>query len=133
VSGDRPPSSLTGIDRPRPRDSVATEILDGEAVLHREGTRALHVLNRTATVIWQNLDGEITLDELSALLSEAANEPLDMVQRDVLRTVQSFGASGLLHAVEGTDSEEGEGDRAHGENVTVSGNDLRFLAEPPYG
>lgn len=128
----RPPSSISGSDRPRPGDNVTTEVLDGEAVIHVEGKPGLHVLNLTASLIWQNLDGRRTLDELAASLSQLAGEPFDTVQRDVLEAVRDFGDNGLLQGIEATESAD-DLREVVGSTAAVSGDDLRFLPEPPHG
>jgi len=132
VDDMRHSSYISGSDRPRPRDNVVTEVLDGEAVIHVEGKQGLHVLNATASVVWQNLDGERSLDELAASLSQLANAPFDTVRCDVIAAAQSFGASGLLHGVAATDTETGSAEVVDDATV-VTGDDLRFLPEPPHG
>lgn len=134
MSEERAPEAITRFDRPRPRGSVTTEVLDDEALLHVEGRRALHVLNPTASLIWQNLDGEVSLDELAGLLSEASGASFDTVLSDVLEVVRSLGASGLLHGVITAEPvEEQENQQAVSGAAEVTGDDLRFLPEPPHG
>jgi hypothetical protein len=123
----RLPDSLTGKDRPRPREGVSTEVLDGEAVVYLNGTRRLHVLNFSASLIWQHLDGAVSLDELAALLSGAANVPVEVIREDVLKAVREFGRMGLLHDVAAVDAVD------EGADAVVLGDDLRFLPEPPHG
>jgi hypothetical protein len=81
---------------PRRRRSASTEILDGEAVVYSEETAALHVLNPSATVIWQSLDGEVSLGDLATELSEAFDVAYEIVLADVLKLVGEFGIMGLL-------------------------------------
>ncbi len=128
----RPQSSISGSDRVRPRDTVTTEVLDGEAVLHVEGKPGLHVLNSTASLIWQNLDGQHTLNELASSLSQLAGVPFGTVQRDVLDAVRAFGDSGLLHGIAATGAADEPQTVVDG-TAAISGDDLRFLPEPPHG
>ena len=108
-----------------------TEILDGEAVIHVEGTHSFHVLNRTASLVWQNLDGSMAVDEVAAMLSDAAGAPYEVVLTDVLTTVRSFGALGLLDGVHSTEPLKRADPPPEGD--PVPGTDLRFLPEPPHG
>jgi hypothetical protein len=118
--------------RPRSSTTAVTEVLDGEAVVYAEGTRALHVLNPTATLIWARLDGERTVREIALEFSAAAGAPYDRVLNDVQDAIRSFDAMGLL-AGSGAAIAEGPEQIEHGATVVVVGTDLRFLPEPPHG
>ena len=111
-------------------DEAITEILDGEAVIYHEGRGSLHVLSTTATVIWDNLDGQLTVEGLAAALSDAFGAPLDVVRHDTLETVRSFAEQGLL---EGSAAPAA----AHRGGSDVTGDEdgaaPRFLRQPPHG
>jgi hypothetical protein len=131
VSEERRPESLTEAERPTRAKLTTTEVLDGEAVVHVEGTHSLHVLNPIASLIWENLDGGVSVGELSAMLSETFGAPYDVVLADVLTTVESFAARGLLEGVPATEPAQVE--EVLPEVDAVPGTDLRFLPEPPHG
>ncbi len=134
MTAQRPADALTGEDAPRPRDTTVTEDVDGEAIVYLEETGALHVLNPTATLIWQHLDGQVSVDELAASLSDASGAPLDVVQADVLQAVRSFGAAGLLDGVQGSPVQPTVPPSGAAQGHTIpQGDDARFLPEPPHG
>lgn len=74
--------------------------LDGEAVLYHEELRTVCVLNPTATVVWNCLDGSSDLETLCEDLAEAFSVDVGSVRKDVLDIVREFGRQGLLEDVE---------------------------------
>lgn len=84
---------------PRALPEVAWIEIDGEAVLLVEGTTRVHWLNPTGTVVWNNLDGSITIDQLSDALSSAFGVEREVIYEDVLGVVREFGKAGLLDGV----------------------------------
>lgn len=123
---------VTGEDAPRRSESTVTEELDGEAVVYAESTGDVHALNATATLIWQQLDGHVTLNELARDLSELFTVPFDLVQADVLQVVRTFAEDGLLDASAAGQAQAS----AHG--LTTAGGAASspmsgFLPKPPPG
>jgi thiol-disulfide isomerase/thioredoxin len=84
---------------PRPRPDVGGIELDGESILLVEGTDAPHWMNTTGTVVWNFLDGESSVDELSAELAKAFRADPEAVGSDVLDMVRALGKAGLLEGV----------------------------------
>jgi thiol-disulfide isomerase/thioredoxin len=74
------------------------EVGDERVVLG--GTTQLVVLNQTAALIFQFLDGEATLGELVEDFTEAFGADRDIVEADVLAFVRGLGANGLLEGVQ---------------------------------
>jgi peroxiredoxin len=64
------------------------------------GATQLVVLNPTAALIFQFLDGEATLGELVDDFTEALGVDRAVVEEDVLNFVRELGANGLLEGVE---------------------------------
>jgi peroxiredoxin len=64
------------------------------------GATQLVVLNQTAALIFQFLDGEATLGELVDDFAEALDLDRAVVEDDVLTFVRDLGANGLLEGVE---------------------------------
>lgn len=94
------PEDITGSFVPVVDSTVVAFVLDGESVLYRESANTVHVLNATATVIWQCLDGHAHLDELCADLAAVFSVPVERLSTDVLEAVRQFGKQGLLAEVE---------------------------------
>jgi hypothetical protein len=93
------PIEIDGRFRPVKTSHVVGVELDGEAVLYQEAARTLHLLNQTATVIWNCLDGVSDLDSLADDLAAAFSADVQRVRDDVLEVVRQFGRQGLLKQV----------------------------------
>lgn len=113
----------------RHSSAVVSVELDGETVLYHEEFGTLHALNRTASVVWEQLDGSATVGEVARLLAAAADADAGTVESDVLDVVQQMGRLGLLHGVAlhaggaGTDGLEAGGVGPGGPEVRRSGGD----------
>jgi peroxiredoxin len=84
---------------PRLRPEVAALEVEGEAVLHVEGTHDLHWLNGTASIVASFFDGSTTLDEAIRDLSDAFHTDPEVVGNDVLEITREVGRAGLLDGV----------------------------------
>lgn len=73
--------------------------LDGERVLYHEELHTVHLLNPTATIIWNCLDGSTVLMGLSVELADAFSADIDVVRSDVVEAVRDLGRQGLLEGV----------------------------------
>jgi thiol-disulfide isomerase/thioredoxin len=82
---------------PHPRAGVEEVIIDGEMLLVGGGYPLL--LNPTGALVWQCLDGEVSLTELIDDLVDGLGADPDQVRNDVLQFVRSLGTSGLLDGV----------------------------------
>ena len=93
ASADAP--NLEGV---KARDDVVSRQVDDEWVLYDPVSEKMHVLNVTASLVWNQLDGTQTLDELAALTREAFEQPpaVEVVARDVRAVLQQFASEGLL-------------------------------------
>jgi hypothetical protein len=80
--------------------------LDGEAVVLDELANRLHLLNRTATLIWNCLDGLVDVRGLALEIGEVLDLPVEQVLADTVAVVQELGAEGLLDGIEARDPDE---------------------------
>jgi peroxiredoxin len=114
-----PAASIDGSFVPRPRRDVASVELDGEAVLAAAvgdpPSVLTHWLNATGTIVWSCFDGQASLDELIADLSDAFGVDEQIVRVDVVELTQGLGRAGLLQGVE---AEVGR-QHAHSETSTA--------------
>ena len=76
-------------------DVVETEIDESVALFHPVSGEAV-VLNSTASDIWRLSDGELTLDELTAVLARSYGVDPGAIRDDVVRAVGDLRARGLL-------------------------------------
>lgn len=81
------------------RAEVVGVEVDDEAILLLEGTRDLHSLNPTGTLIWRLFDGASTLEEIVADLTDAFQADAEVVRNDVLELTRELGRAGLLVGV----------------------------------
>ena len=79
----------------RAPDTYVVE-LDGEAVVLDEQANRLHLLNRTATVVWNCLDGEVDVAGLAREISEVLELPFEQVLAETLSVVTDLAVEGLL-------------------------------------
>jgi Coenzyme PQQ synthesis protein D (PqqD) len=115
------------------RDAVHTVEIDGEAVLLNEGR--LHLLNATGALVWACFDGEGTIAEIAADISEGLGVPYDTVLDDTLAVARELGEEGLLASVRPT-AADAVPDAAP-ENGAIPepdskwADDPRFIDQPP--
>jgi PqqD family protein of HPr-rel-A system len=86
----------TGSTIPRPHHSVETAFLPPEAVLFDDRHGEIHHLNPSASAVWVLLDGELSIDEVTAELSDIFSVPGDQMRGDVIAAVEDFRTRGLL-------------------------------------
>jgi hypothetical protein len=117
----------------RRRDAVHTVEIDGEAVLLNEGR--LHLLNSTGALVWACFDGDGTIAEIAADISEGLGVPYETVLEDTLAVARELGGEGLLASVTPT-GPEAIPDAAHDHTIPDEpaskwADDPRFIDEPP--
>lgn len=98
--GTAPQEPIEGSFRPRPACGLLTTELEGELLLLDKRTDRLHRLDPLGTVIWNVLDGEVTVDELVADLADVFQAPRGDVRADLDNFVAALRAVGLLDGVE---------------------------------
>jgi hypothetical protein len=83
-------------DPPRPRDSVHAVEIEGELVLYdTELNRAVH-LDPRATLVWQVLDGSVTVDELVEDLSSVFGTDAPTIRSDLDAMLARLHGLGFL-------------------------------------
>jgi hypothetical protein len=85
-------------DQPCRIDGVLSKALGDETLLYWADGKALHVLNRTALVIWELCDGQHTVQEMENVIRAKFQvaDPQADIAGDIDRTLQTFIAAGLL-------------------------------------
>ncbi|MBK7330650.1 MAG: PqqD family protein [Dehalococcoidia bacterium] len=63
------------------------------------GWRTATVLNATAALIWERLEGSASVGQIAARLAATGGVPADLVLAEVLDVVRNVGAIGLLEDV----------------------------------
>jgi Fe-S cluster biosynthesis and repair protein YggX len=89
---------------PAPIPTVASRILEGEAVLVHPGQGKVKVLNELGAEIWQRLDGKRTLLEIVEALFKRYHVDRTVLEQDVIRFVQGLHERDLVSIEEPADS-----------------------------
>ena len=81
------------------KDVTCRQLDESETMLYDPETEALHVLNATARLIWENCDGKHTAEDMVAIIKTryAGGQDSDVL-RDVQATLDTFAARGLLQS-----------------------------------
>jgi PqqD family protein of HPr-rel-A system len=82
---------------------VTSERVGGEGILHDERSGQVHILNASATRVWDLCAGRPTVSELVADLARSYGMPVDAVREDVLALLADLRTRGLLESPEHPD------------------------------
>jgi hypothetical protein len=84
------------MERPKRREDVLTEPLDGETVVLDLVSGEYHLLNPTGQLIWEHCDGEHSLDDLANVLVQGFGLTTDEALADVRHLVERLQGADLL-------------------------------------
>ena len=70
--------------------------IDGEAVVLDEASDRLHLLNRTATLVWHCLDGTSSIGAICEDLSRELGAQFDTVLVETLEVLRNLSEEGLI-------------------------------------
>jgi hypothetical protein len=76
-------------------ERLAWRVLDGEAVILFPEAGTLHRLNATGTVMWEQLNGDRTLADISTFLVSEYDAEHDEVARDLTHLADDLIDAGL--------------------------------------
>lgn len=79
-------------------DQVVEREIDGSLVLYDHLHQRVHVLNPTASLIWQMCDGRHAAEEIAARLAMMFRSNADAIPDDVASVLRMFTAEQLLVA-----------------------------------
>jgi Coenzyme PQQ synthesis protein D (PqqD) len=113
----------------RRAEGAHTIEVDGEAVLLNDGR--LHLLNSTGSLVWACFDGEGTIAEIAADISEGLGVPYDTVLEDTLTVARELGAEGLLASVAPAVEPATDAGLIVDRGTSKWASDPRFVDEPP--
>jgi len=77
---------------------VLDRVVDGEALLIHLPSGEYFSLDRVGTLIWENIDGSRTIEDLAELVLDEYDVDREKVVADVLRLVEQLAGEGLLLA-----------------------------------
>jgi hypothetical protein len=76
--------------------SLPFQKMNDEVLVVDPRTREVHLLNVTATRIWDLLETPRTAVEISSALAEEFDAPADVLRADVVASLTELGAKGLV-------------------------------------
>lgn len=81
-------------------DKAILKRVGGEPALYVRDRKAIHVLNRTAFLLYQCLEAPLSRDELVALAGETLTADRTTLEHDIDRTLDTLLAHDLVRLVE---------------------------------
>jgi PqqD family protein of HPr-rel-A system len=82
--------------------------MNDEVLVVDPRTREVHLLNVTATRIWDLLEAPRTSDEIATALAEEFDAPAEVLRADVAASIAELSAKGLVGADLAAADAEGE-------------------------
>lgn len=83
-------------NKPHRQIEYRLEQLDDELLLYHPGQTTILYCNPSASVIWQLCDGQRTVEEIAALLTESYPDSAETIAADVETTLRRFAAYGAI-------------------------------------
>ena len=79
------------------RNDIITKKIGSEVLLYDPNTEKVHVLNSTSHFIWENMDGNHSLDDIQKLVQKKFNiTDSNQVQQDIKKAIELFDEMDLL-------------------------------------
>jgi hypothetical protein len=78
--------------------SATHQTVAGEAILVDINTGSYYTLNETGTWVWENLDGQRTIESLAQELAQLSDIPdqVDMVEQDLIELLSQLAEERLI-------------------------------------
>ena len=83
---------------PKKRNDVNARLVDQEIVVLDRQNGTIHQLNQAASFVWEQCDGESTLEEIAKRMTEAFEVDFRTAISDVRKAIQQLNDIGLLEA-----------------------------------
>lgn len=94
--------------------SLPFQKMNDEVLVVDPRTREVHLLNATATRIWDLLERPRTREELVAALAEEFDAPAEVLRADLVASLAELGAKGLVGVDAATGGERDGADPERG-------------------
>ena len=83
--------------RPLKKEKVVFRDIGDEAVLYNPQTKAIHVLNKTSSLVWESCDGKHSLEMIEKKIKETFEVSNSQdVKDDIRETINNFSEKGLI-------------------------------------
>ncbi|MEN8220339.1 MAG: PqqD family protein [Pseudomonadota bacterium] len=82
---------------PLKKEKIVLRALGDEAVLYNPQTKAIHVLNKTSSMVWESCDGKHSLEMIENKIMDKFDVSSDQdVKDDIRETINKFSELGLI-------------------------------------
>ena len=75
---------------------VVSRNINGETLVLVPTCNKLYRLNKVGKVIWENLDGKTTIDEIVSVISRKFEIEKENVQKDVIEFIDELSTRGMI-------------------------------------
>ena len=82
--------------KPERTEPLPWREIDGRAIIIHSGPGEIHELNSTATMLWKEADGSLTIDEIAERLTEEFHVDAETARRDAAEFYRELEARGLV-------------------------------------
>lgn len=100
---DEQKKKCTGINKGTPcrKSSIEIRDLDEETILYSPATKHVHILNKTALLVWQLCDGQHSIADMAAAIawtcSLSPGEKVEnKIEQDIRCIINDFEAHGIV-------------------------------------
>ena len=76
--------------------NIIEKIMDDEVVLYNKTNHNIHNLNRTAAILWNLCDGEMTIEEMIKYLHDNFNGSKKTIEDDVMKNLEEMENVNLI-------------------------------------
>lgn len=81
----------------RKKEGINEQELDNELILHDPATDKVHVLNKTAKIVWKLTDGKHTLEDVvNEIKSRFSENDNHNIKEDIETVIKGLEGNGLL-------------------------------------
>lgn len=84
-----------------PRPGLLTEEFDDAVLIWDDATHQLHHLDLAAALVWEELDGRRSVQDIADELAGDLETPLDVLRADLVAIARQLVELGLVHAEQG--------------------------------
>lgn len=89
------------LEAPCRKSSITARDLDEETMLYDPETKQVHILNKTALLVWQLCDGRHSVKDMAAAITRACSQSLGerdekSIEQDVISIIDDFAAQRMV-------------------------------------
>ncbi|MFQ6063555.1 MAG: PqqD family protein [Methanosarcinales archaeon] len=88
--------TVMDLEKPLKREKLRCKEIDGETILYLSNTNSVHVLNKTASLIWSLCDGQHDIKEMAKIIASRYNADENKILKDVQEAIDEFQRLDLL-------------------------------------